>query len=545
MKLEVKNVSALEKIFPQMVCNCSTYDSASALKNEVFSYQIAYKTDDVSHCDPIFRLIIESDITEHISLYTVRCVPVMKPAYADEPDLNYISREAGMIPDVLDPYDGYLTASHLVKSLWIDVKLDENILPGVHNIKILFCKTDNDEIWGESEFNLEVIEAVLPKTDIPYTNWLHCDCISSYHNCEPLSEKHWDLIDKYMKAAVDGGVNMILTPLFTPPLDTQIGAERPTVQLVDVAFADGRYSFGFDKLLRWFELCQKNGIEYIELSHLYSQWGAAKTPKIEVFENGNLVKKFGWNTESMGTEYKEFIKQFIPALKDVLVKNWDKEKVYFHISDEPGKEHIEFYGKIAEFLKPLIEDFKQMDAMSEFDIYEKGFVETPVVATTSINNFLGKNIENLWVYYCSGEGKYKLSNRFIAMPSCRTRIMGMQLYKFDIKGFLHWGYNFYYNQFSMRLINPYLVNDADGGFPAGDAFCVYPGIDGVIPSIRLKVFKHGLQDMMALKLLERSIGREAVLDIIKEVADFNNYPSDAEYILKIREKVNELIKEIK
>lgn len=542
MKLEMKNISSLEKVLPKMVCECAAVDSFTALKNEVFAYQVAYKTTEVTHCDPIFKLEIESDLAELVSLFRVRCVPVMKPVFADEPDLNYMTRQPDLMPDVLDPYDGYITASHYMSALWVDVKLNETVSAGVHSIKIIFREINSGDVWGESVFNLEVIDSVLPKMDIPYTNWFHCDCISSYHNCEPLSEKHWELIDKYMKLAVDGGMNMILTPLFTPPLDTQVGEERPTVQLVDVSYADGKYSFGFDKLLRWFELCRKNGIEYLELSHLYSQWGAEKTPKIEVFENGKLVKKFGWHTESMGEEYKEFIRQLIPALKEVLVKNWDKDKVYFHISDEPGKNQIEFYGEISSFIKPLIGDFKQMDAMSDLELYEKGYVETPVVVTTAINDFLGKDIDNLWVYYCCGQGKYKLSNRFIAMPSWRNRIMGMQLYKFDIKGFLQWGYNFYYNQFSLNLINPYLTSDADGGFPAGDAFTVYPGIDCAIPSIRLKVFMHGLQDMMSLKLLEKHIGREAVLDMVKEIVDFNNYPSDADYILKMREKVNSLIK---
>ena len=37
-----------------------------------------------------------------------------------------------------------------------------------------------------------------------------------------------------MDNAVAHGVNLLYTPLFTPPLDTQVGGERTTVQLVDV-----------------------------------------------------------------------------------------------------------------------------------------------------------------------------------------------------------------------------------------------------------------------------------------------------------------------
>ena len=63
---------------------------------------------------------------------------------------------------------------------------------------------------------------------------------------------------------------MRLTLVFTPPLDTYVGGERPTVQLVDVIVENGKYSFNFDKLKRWVDLCSKSGIKYFEISHLFT-----------------------------------------------------------------------------------------------------------------------------------------------------------------------------------------------------------------------------------------------------------------------------------
>ena len=51
--------------------------------------------------------------------------------------------------------------------------------------------------------------------------------------------------------------------------------------------------------------------------------------------------------------------------------------------------------------------------------------------------------------------------------------------RYQLDGFLHWGYNFYHSQFSTRSIDPYLCTDADGAFPSGDPFLVYPGRDGI------------------------------------------------------------------
>ncbi len=544
--LSVKNVSSLEKIFLSKTCVAEEINAGSALVGEEFCYQIAFISDKECGADWPMELKVDSDIKDCITLYNVRNVPVTVNHFYGAGDDNYISHELGLFPDMLEPYTDCVMASpHHYLAVWVSVKVDDIERAGKHDIKISFIR--EGEVWGESNFSLDVVGCRLPKPDICNTNWFHCDCIASYYNVRPLSEKHWRLIDNYMKTAVEHGVNMILTPIFTPPLDTKVGLERPTVQLVEVSFENGIYSFGFDKLVRWMEMCKQNGIKYLEISHLYSQWGAEHTPKIVVKENGKKIKKFGWKTEALSEEYKDFIRQLLPPLKEVLAENWDKENVYFHISDEPAETYIEHYGEIYKFIKPLLGEFKQMDAISDYEIFSKGYIETPVVVTSSIKQFIDNNVENLWTYYCCGPDNDNYSNRFIAMPSFRNRILGVQLYKYGIKGFLHWGYNFYYSRLSTHPINPYVTTDAEGGFPAGDSFVVYPGRTGeAYPSLRLKVFFNALQDMMAAKLLESLTGKEEVLKIIEEDCeiDFNHYPHDAKYILTVREKINSKIKEL-
>ena len=115
------------------------------------------------------------------------------------------------------------------------------------------------------------------------------------------------------------GINMLLTPLFTPPLDTVRGGERTTVQLVGVKKTDGRYSFDFSKLQRWISLCAKNGISNLEMSHLFTQWGAIAAPKIMgQVDGGKPVRLFGWDTPAVGGEYTVFLHAFLPELKAFL-----------------------------------------------------------------------------------------------------------------------------------------------------------------------------------------------------------------------------------
>ena len=153
---------------------------------------------------------------------------------------------------------------------------------------------------------------------------------------------------------------------------------------------------------------------------------------------------------------------------------------------------------------------------------------------------------DLWTYYCCIQTK-KVSNRFIAMPSARNRIIGLQMYKFDIKGFLHWGYNFYNTQYSYRSLNPFTRTDGENFVPSGDAFLVYPAPDGTAyESLRYLVFEEALQDMRAFALCEMLCGREKVIEILEDGIDqitFNKYPHNEEWLLDLRERINQQIKQ--
>ena len=135
-----------------------------------------------------------------------------------------------------------------------------------------------------------------------------------------------------------------------------------------------------------------------------------------------------------------------------------------------------------------------------------------------------------------------VSDRSIAMPSWRTRMLGVQLYYYNIEGFLHWGYNFYNSCLSRNLLDPY--GYPDGGYftPAGDCFLVYPGTDGKAwESLRLNAIREALDDIRALRLYESKFGREAAEKLIMEdageVLTFTEYPTDKYYLTNLREKI--------
>ena len=172
-------------------------------------------------------------------------------------------------------------------------------------------------------------------------------------------------------------------------------------------------------------------------------------------------------------------------------------------------------------------------------------VSHPIVATNNADTFLQNDVPDLWLYYCCGQDQ-KVSNRFHAMPGYRTRVLGAQLYKCKAAGFLQWGYNYWYSQYSLDEIEPYLINDGDYFTPAGDTFSVYPGRDEKpLLSLRHVLFAQALLDERALRLAEQKFGRERVLAEIDRDYELklDDYPKNEDYVLALRDRINRMVAE--
>ena len=534
--IEVKQVSALEKVFLHRGMPKEEQTCISALQGERISWQIVYYKDD--HLK--MPLEITADCPFELTVRKVGHVPVTLAAFDDATDENYLSTEPGLYPDVLLEPEHIEAIPFQYHTLWITVQIPRQAPAGDYEAAVTLKNKQQDFMHTE-KMRIKVIGEKLPEQTIKFTNWFHADCIAAYYKTKMFSEKHWQLLEQFIGAAVHCGVNMLLTPLFTPPLDTAIGGERPTVQLVEVTKEGNTYRFGFEKLKRWIDICRRQGILYYEMAHLFTQWGAEHAPKIVVNTAHGRKKKFGWKVRADAPEYIAFLDAFLPQLTAFLKKEGIAAHTYFHVSDEPSLNHLESYAKAKAIVKKHLEGFKVIDALSSLAFYKNGLVEIPVPETGHAEAFFEEaDLPERWCYYCCGQG-VKLSNRFMAMPSARNRIIGTQFYKYQVEGFLHWGFNFYFSRQSEWAVDPFSVTDAAGGFPSGDSFAVYPGKQGAIESIRSEVFYQALQDLSAMQLLERLAGREAVLSVIERSGKitFTEYPKDAAFLLETREKINQ------
>ena len=536
--MNIKIVSSLEKIFKNdYLRNIKCINEYTALKNEIFSFQIIINSLEN-------KKIMINDFTDGINIRKVCMMPSNKAVFEEKYDDFYITDKPGLFPDLLAPIEeNIINVDSNNTVLWINLSTND-FLVGLNKIEISFKDIETKKLFSIS-LNLKIIDIILPSSDLIYSNWLYADCIANYYKLNTKSNGHWNWIEKFIKRASKLGINMILVPIFTLPLDTAINHERSTFQLINIKVEDGKYIFDFTDFEKWINICKKYNIKYYEIGHLFTQWGAKATPKIEANVDGINKKIFGWNIASNSEEYKSFLYDFLPSLDEELEKLNISKETYFHISDEPNTNDLNNYSYAKKLINNILhKKYKIIDASSSVELYEKKIVETPIPATSKYEPFYKKRLKERWCYYC-GYNSYLVSNRLFSMPSYRNRIFGIQLYYIGIIGFIHWGFNFYNSQYSLKNINPFEITDGDNWVPSGDPFIVYPGETEVLDSIRGIIFYEGLQDRMLLKLLEKKIGRKKVINLINKVAqqkiDFKNYPRNAEFIINLRERVINLL----
>lgn len=545
--LQMKTVSSLEKCFyDDVIADKKEKKEFFMLANERLSFQIMYRYE-AEELDILRRckVRVSGELEKYATVRIVSHVPNMYPTYGKNPGGAFLRLEPGMYPDLIRPFTYPNSVSlpcNQTHALWVDVEPCGELKSGEYKLSVAILHEADDTVMGEVECKVNIVEAYLPKQTLIHTEWFYTDCIADYYKIKIFSEKHWRYIENFIRKAVKNGINMILTPVFTPELDTYIGGERPTTQLVDIELLeDGEYSFDFSKLDRWIDICLDCGVEYFEIPHFFSQWGATATPKIIVKVNGRRKKYFGWHTDSMGEEYRSFLAQFIPALVGAFKKKGIDKKCFYHVSDEPKLSQLDRYKNCKEMIEPYLEGYPIIDALSDFEFYCTGAISKPAPHTRGAKPFIEANIDGLWVYYCGG-GKGGVSDRSISMPLARTRILGVQLYYYNIEGFLHWGYNYYNNNQSYQTVDPFGTTDGHYFTPSGDTFLVYPGHEGEPwDSLRLNAMREAMDDIRALQLYEKRFGREAAMRLILEDTDgeltFTHYPENSDYLIRLREKI--------
>jgi hypothetical protein len=528
MKINCWLSTSLQRWFPRSEPVTRGRLSLSALRGEQVSLQVCVRVDGTESATPVSVALAGGEALS-VRLRRVGCVPVPHHNTATPVDeLDGVGHIPGYVPDVLFDETETRVAPREVQAFWVTVRVPADASAGRHELAFT---VQVGEKTRQLTATVEVLAAVLqPRRGFPVTQWFYADALCDWYKVQPWSPDFWPLLRRYLESFRAHGFDTLLTPLLTPPLD---GVKRPT-QLLRVRKQGRRYDFNWADVERWVKLARGCGIEHFEWAHLFTQWGVQHAPRW--YHEQGLEEKLLFPAETGATSptYRAFLGQLLPELHNFLRRRRLLDKSFFHVSDEPhGAEHKANYVAARALLKELAPWIRTMDALSEVDYGREGLTDMPIPSIRVTKQYWEEGIPS-WTYFCCGpRGRYL--NRLLDTPLPKLRMAGWLFHRFARRGFLHWGFNYWYKSQTRQLIDPFTVTDglAWPGWAYGDTFLVYPGLRGPLESIRGQVFAESLQDMALLQ----TAGIAPEDKLLAPLADFNDYPKDEAWQRRTRTKV--------
>jgi hypothetical protein len=418
------------------------------------------------------------------------------PVLADPLDMDGLNRVPGFVPDPLFEQDSFSLPSHETHAFWISVTPKPAAMPGDISIPVTITPSRGgpQRVTAAVKVHDVLLE---PRKGFAVTHWFYADALIDWYKTDQFDERFWGILERYFRNIAEHGQDTILVPVFTPPLD---GVKTPSQLLRVSGTANGQYAFDWSDTKRYIDLAKKCGLKRFEWSHFFTQWGAEHA--IRVYEGQGKREKLLWPADTTATSkpYREFLAQFLPELHRFLTREKLLRSSYFHVSDEPhGEKHLANYIAARSLLKDLAPWMRVMDALSDVIYVDK--TDMPVPSIKTLAQFLDAGVD-AWCYYCCGQREAWL-NRLMDTPLPKIAMHGLLFYRWPVKGFLHWGYNYWYKSQTRQLIDPFTVSDGLQwpNWAYGDTFQVYPGADGPIDSVRWEVFAESLQDYQLLQTL--------------------------------------------
>jgi hypothetical protein len=262
--------------------------------------------------------------------------------------------------------------------------------------------------------------------------------------------------------------------------------------------ADGKLIFDFsrfDKMAQVFWDTRR--MDLLETGFI-AQFGQGGWSSSDITLANFPVKEVDGRRVSMPGE--EFLPQFLPAFVEHLrTKGW-LAKTVFHICDEPSDHNIMAWRSASDFAHRFAPELRRIDALETPHCL--GALEIWVPKLDHLATWHDAYEEaqrrgnELWFYTVGIYQGGSLLNKTVDVPLIETRLMHWLNYRYDLRGYLHWGFNAWTDD---PIKAP--------GEHRGDGWHVYPTREGLLNSLRWEQMRNGLQDYECLWLLEDKISQ--------------------------------------
>jgi len=422
---------------------------------------------------------------------------------------HVIRRAPFRVFEVLAPIRGAAHASDTgVLALRLEVAIARNAEAGSRIYELMLEASD----WHRTlRWELTVHAVMVPPTgphSPGYTNWFSPDIIAQRHGLKSWSEPFWQMLGRYADLMARGRQNT-----FWIRWRDFVSVDK-----------DGNVTLDRPRFKRYVRLFLDRGFTRVEGGHLAGRhkgnWGS---PRLDLSLTGSDV-----NSEPGRAELATILTEVRTALAEL---DLPQQVQYLqHLTDEPTDTNAESYTALAEQVRRHIAGVKIFEATMSLELV--GAVDhwcPQVQEYQKHRDFFEarkKAGDAVWVYTCLAPGGPWL-NRLLDQERLRPTYLGWAMAKYDLAGFLHWGFNHY-----RRGVDPFAQSVVPHGqgppnfLPAGDSHVVYPGKDGPLSGQRFEAQRIGMEDAELLLLLKGRDPARAQAIITRVFRAFNDYKKD-------------------
>lgn len=539
--LQFEAVDPLAKVFPESNYFAPMEAHADVARGEHASFQFVVRAN-----SDIENLKVELDAASQgesvLSDMKKGFVSFVKVGRASpDPSNDTYAPMSGYFPDPIVYEESRDVKFGNTQPIWVSVKIPVDCETGIYKGAVTISGNINGATFSDSkDFEIEVFEPVIEKSSLWVTNWFFLDRLHYLNNMEAVekhSELYWELSRVMAKTLADYRQNVAMIS----PFDH-----------TDFSYENGKWDFDFTNFNRMVNLFIEEGvIGRLEGGHFGSRldgdWIGPFGLYVPVFDDKEKDKEL---LSLNQPETKEFYMAFLPAfVENIKANGWEK-KYMQHIADEPINENVESYIEISKFLKSLVPELKVIEACHTHQL--ENMIDVWVPQMDFLKDGLDfyserqKQGDEAWYYTCLAP-KGEWANRFVELPLIKTRLLHWVNFKYEIPGYLHWGFNYWgSNSGIVTGEDPYddvsgMIVSSGNILPGGDCWICYPAYKSIFPSIRLEAMRDGIVDYELLKMYSERFPEKASEMVRTTVYGFEHYDINiGEFRKKRRQMLQDL-----
>jgi len=397
-------------------------------------------------------------------------------------------------PDCLSEDRQCAVTNGALKAIYLTLRIPADAEPGEYRGSL---KASSDGAAATLPITLNVYPLTMPEQrHLLVVEWMSTRHFKKFHGVESeQSDRYWQILRAYAKNMVEHRHNTF-----------KIG-----LSLIKTTVDEkGNYNLDFSEFDRYAQVFWETGLmDAMETGfvarHVPGGWSS---PEIKIYDFFTVYNKADGKAQKVPGE--AFLAKFLPLFVNHLREKKWLDKTLFHICDEPANHNITHWRKASEFVHRHAPELRRIDAIETPHCLDR--LEVWVPKLDHLSTWQGAFEEaqrrgnELWFYTVGIYQGGALMNKTVDVPLIDTRLMHWLNYRYQLKGYLHWGFNAWTD-------DPWEAP----GLHRGDGWHVYPKQDGLLDSLRWEQMRDGLQDYECLWLLEDKI-RQIAASLSPQVA---------------------------